>query len=104
MKQGFRSFAASFAALSALALLLAPVAGNGAERKRYCRDFANYQEVVAFCEARYGTTIYCGGLDRDRDGLPCECTVGGPDSATDVCGRWRRRADNLNRKETGAKP
>ena len=35
--------------------------------------------------ARYGTTVWCGGLDRDQDGLACECNEGGPDEHEQAC-------------------
>jgi len=41
-----------------------------------CADFPTYEAALAWCIARYGTSVGCGGLDRDRDGMPCECNPG----------------------------
>ncbi|UOM34976.1 hypothetical protein [Acuticoccus sp. I52.16.1] len=57
---------------------------------RYCKHFPSYRDAAAYCLATFGTTVGCGGLDRDRDGLPCECNAGGAEADTRACQRWRR--------------
>lgn len=53
--------------------------------RRCCRHFPTYQDAVAWCLAHHGSTTGCGGLDRDRDGLPCECNPGGPEADERAC-------------------
>lgn len=57
-----------------------------------CNDFATDQEAVAYCMERFGLTLYCGGRDRDRDEMPCECNAGGPQAEAQAC-RSRQKGE-----------
>ena len=53
--------------------------------RAFCEDFPTYDDAVNYCLERYGTTVGCGGLDRDRDGMPCECNEGGAEASETAC-------------------
>lgn len=50
-----------------------------------CSDFPTYQDARAYCLAKFGSTLGCGGLDRDQDSIPCECNKGGPEENEAAC-------------------
>jgi hypothetical protein len=61
--------------------------------RTYCSHFPTFQDARDYCLAEYGTTLWCGGLDRDRDSLPCECNPGGPDEHEQACISMREEGE-----------
>ena len=68
-----------------LASILVCNSAHAQSGRKYCSDFPNYKTAVSYCMEQYGTTLGCGGLDRDMDGLPCECNPGGPEANEKAC-------------------
>jgi len=55
-----------------------------------CKDFKTYAEAKRYYDAHYKSyyqakPIKASVLDRDKDGLPCECLPGGPGAGKPNC-------------------
>lgn len=54
-----------------------------------CKSFNNQAEAQRHYDQRLKSWK---GLDRDKDGEPCECLQGGSKYGESICKRWRKQA------------
>ncbi len=73
----------------ALSIFTAPVHAH----EFYCKDFPTYADAVRHCKtsAQHSWPDKCGSHDRDKDGRPCECRPGGPETDTQACKSKRKK-------------
>lgn len=72
-----------------LALIVLLLCVNTAYAKRIsCKSFDTQKEAQAHFDARKKSWK---GLDRDKDGEPCECLKGGSKEGESICKRWRKK-------------
>ncbi len=58
-----------------------------------CDAFPTYADAVRHCKAGppHIWPVKCGNHDRDKDGRPCECRPGGPETDTKACKSKRKK-------------
>jgi|GEM_PF-2726147 len=69
----------------------APIAATAHERK--CDEFPTYADALRHCKesTHHSWPTKCGNHDRDKDGRPCECRPGGPETDTQACKSKRKK-------------
>lgn len=66
------------------------VAATGNAYAIYCKDFKTHQEAQAYFEANF---LASKNLDRDNDGLACEC-LPGAEVVENACGKENKKLEN----------
>ena len=74
--------------VTAVVALMALSNVSFAAKRISCKSFDNQAQAQSHYDARQRGWK---SLDRDKDGEPCECLVGGSKAGKSICTRWRKK-------------